>query len=55
MKIFKIRFYTSLKDIDNDRININEIEVGDSITANYLGKWKNPETELSAAYIKVAK
>lgn len=53
--LLKVKFYTSLKDINNKRIDINEIEAGDIITANYLGEWKNSESELYATYIKVAK
>ncbi len=53
--LLKVKFYTSLKDINNKRININKIEVGDTITANHLGEWENSESELSATYIKVAK
>ncbi len=53
--LLKVEFYTSLKDLNNDKINMNEIEVGDHITANYRGKWKGSEHALTATYIKVVK
>ncbi len=53
--LLKIKFYTSLKDLDGNKIDIEDIEVGDHITANYRGKWKSADISLNATYIKVTK
>lgn len=53
--LLKIKFFTSVKNLDNERIGIDEMEIGDRITANYRGQWKDADTPLTATYIKVSK
>ncbi len=53
--LLKVKFYTSIKDTNNDKIDINKIEVGDTITANYRGEWKSSDSELISTYIRVSK
>ncbi len=53
--LLKVTFFTALKDIDNAKITIDNLNVGDFITANFHGKWESPDRTLTATYIKVAK
>ena len=44
---------TSMTTDSGDKLSLQDISVGDTISANYRGKYKNADTVLDAKWIKV--
>lgn len=48
----KVKTSTSVKSASGEKMSITDIQVGDEISLDYWGKWKDSETPLTAIWIK---